>query len=752
MSGDVTIAGMRLPLVLVVLASIVLAQGMPPASRVDSWKSAFNQKRLRIQWEILPKFKPTKNPDGSENPPKAPWPFLIYVYQQETKGSEKLAEKVFSDTRFALACRPVKPVKVKPGKAIDIPYLASVSGIKDPTIIVVNRDFKVVGVLRGAKNFTANKVIGLMDRATAEAYGSKLGAYAGKYVKLIKEEEKLWAQGRKAEAMRNKAAKAGGAKGKKIDKEADAIEARVGSAREDIGAREIALQDSLALKGEKAEVIPDRIKIGKKSRKLTPQELEAIAAFKEFARNDNPVVRAAAVEDLGGIDSAVMVQYILKASDDVDMRVVEGAGRALGRMKSEESLAAMLEGLGSSKAKAKLAALLGFAHGKRPYPPAVKPIVAMLRGGGDDVRRSALRALRNQRNPAATPALIEALDDKLPGLRVMAATALGELRAKSAAAPLIERLKASDWSLRKAAAEALGRIRVKESIEPLLVAFENAKGLQIEVLYKALVAVTGEDFRYSAKGWRRWWDRWGGSFKVPTDAQVEIAKKKAAEAMKGYHDPRKKKYATIETLSRKLVFVIDISASMNEKIVIPPQAPDSVRDEFPNRVKIEIAKRELVTLLATLEPNVFFNIITFAGKVKPWRDSLVPASQKNAAIKFVSKLKAKQPPRGGRKASSGEEQKTNTYGALTAAFGLQDAAIPNWKSRTKVDTIFIVTDGVPTTGKITDVPKLISTITEMNAGRGVVIHVVVFDKQEAKQLGPLASRNGGQCVVRGWNG
>ena len=59
---------MRLPLLLLVLASAVLAQGMPPASRVDSWKSAFNQTRLRVQWEILPKFKPTKNPAGSENP------------------------------------------------------------------------------------------------------------------------------------------------------------------------------------------------------------------------------------------------------------------------------------------------------------------------------------------------------------------------------------------------------------------------------------------------------------------------------------------------------------------------------------------------------------------------------------------------------------------------------------------------------------------------------------------------------------
>ena len=83
---------------------------------------------------------------------------------------------------------------------------------------------------------------------------------------------------------------------------------------------------------------------------------------------------------------------------------------------------------------------------------------------------------------------------------------------------------------------------------------------------------------------------------------------------------------------------------------------------------------------------------------------------------------------------------------------VQDAAVPNWKSRTKVDTIFLVTDGAPTVGKVTDPSKLIAAITDINRSRGVTIHVIVFDKQEEVKLGPLAYKNGGQCVVRGWTG
>ncbi|MHC4548683.1 MAG: HEAT repeat domain-containing protein [Planctomycetota bacterium] len=749
---------MRSVIVALLLAAAAAAQGMGPASRVDGWKSKHNQKRLRFTWELPPPYKPTKLPDGTEEPPKAPWPFLVYVFQNPSKGSDKLQNKVFDDTRFVLACHAVKPIKLKPHKAIEIPYLARVQGIQDPTLIVVNRDFEVLGVIKSAKDFTDKKVLQLMGRAAKETYAVKLGAYVVNYIKLLQVEEKIWKQEEKTEALRAKAVKAIGkgdkAKGAKYDREADEIEATLAPLRDDLADREIALQDSLVLvdTGPKEE-LPTTVGTGKKKRKLTPQELEAIQTFREFAREENPIVRAAAVEDLGGIDSPVMVEVILKAANDVDPRVVDAAGKALGRMKSEESVEAMHAGLTGGNAKARTAALLGFSHIARPYPPAVPAIAGMLRGGSDEIRRAAIKALENQKDPAAAGALIKALDDKLSGLRVMAAHALGEIKAKAAAGPLAERLTASDWSLRKASADALGKIRVKESIEPLLQSFEKEKGLMEEVLYKALVAITGQDFRYNAQNWRRWWDRWGHAFEVPTEAELAIMKKKAEEALKGYYNPNKKKYHKIETLSRKLVFVIDISASMKNKIVIPPYAPDEVKEEFPDRRKIEIAKKELIDLLATLEPNVYFNIITFAGRVKPWQDGLVSASMRTAAIKYVAKLKALEPPRGGKKkAGSGEEVKTNTYGALMAAFGLQDEAVPNWKARTRVDTIFMVTDGVPTTGKIVEVPKLVDAITDLNRTRGVIIHVVAFDKEEGKKLAKLATRNGGQCVIRGWTG
>jgi HEAT repeat protein len=740
---------MRWTAALLLLVSVAAAQGMPPASRADSWQSPHNQKRLKLQWEVLPPYKPTKLPDGSEEPPKAPWPFLIYVYQNPTKESDKLDKNVFSDSRFILATRAVRLVKIKPAQAIEIPYLAQVRGIKDPTLIFVDRDFKVRGDLGSMKEFTDSKVLPEMERLVGEAYDGKLGAYCARYVKLLQEGEKLWKLEMKMDELREKAAKADPGKAKEYDAEADAIEKDLGPAMDALTDEEIRIQDSLVLKAGPVEQVPTTVGSGKSRRKLTPQELEALQTFLEFKKDPNPIVRAAAVEDLGAIDSAVMVEAILDAANDMDIRVTEAAGKALGRMKSDESLDAMLQALSGGNSKAKLAAILGFASVARPYPAAAKPIAAMASGGSDEQRRAVVKALHNLKDPSTAGPLVAMLDDNEAGLRVMAAEALGDMKAASAAGALIDKLTASDWALQKAAAEALAKIRVKESIGPLLERFEKEEGILEEVLHKALVAITGQDFLFHRENWRKWWDKYGSGFQVPTEAEIAVMKKKAEEALKGYYNPNKKKYHTIETLSRKMIFVIDVSASMRDSIVIPPYAPKEVHDEFPDRVKMEIARKELIDLLATLDSNVYFNIIAFAGEVKPWQDSLVSGSMRTSAIKHVAKLKALEPPRG---RSSGEEMKTDTWAALMAAFGLQDEAVPNWKSRAQVDTIFMVTDGVPTKGQITDVNKLVDAITELNRTKGVVIHVITFDKEEGKKLERLALRNGGQCVVRGWTG
>jgi hypothetical protein len=191
---------------------------------------------------------------------------------------------------------------------------------------------------------------------------------------------------------------------------------------------------------------------------------------------------------------------------------------------------------------------------------------------------------------------------------------------------------------------------------------------------------------------------------------------------------------------------------------VPDSATKEQIDAFGSRVKMDIAKNELIALLASLPDDVEFNIVTFAGSAKAWQGGLVGSGSKAAAVKFVSKLQAMKAVEGSsgrsRAAVTGgsDEQKTNTYAAILAAFGYADEGTPDWKKRGKVDTIFFVTDGLPTTGQIVDVQKMIETVTDMNRTRGLTIHLVMFDREAAERMKGLAEKNGGKCVVRSLDG
>jgi HEAT repeat protein len=684
--GGCSLSGVR-QLSLLLLAAVALAGGLPPSKAHTTWKSERNRARLALTWAGLPDDAARKLPDGTTEPARAPWPFLLYIGSGEGDAARKFTEGVLGDTRFRLAARACKAVQATPAEAIHLSYLRGVAGIKDPTVVVVRRDFSLVGVLRSRAELSSKKVLALMEKATDAEYRIRLGPWLKRYYKILEKAEKLWKEERRIEdlalRMRGRADKAA---------ELEKREAALKQAEEALLDEETALKDELVLKSDAA---PLPTHAGK--RELTPRERAVLKTFRLFARDKNPLVRAAAVEDLGAVDTGFIAGVVLKAADDVDPRVVAAAAAALARMRSRDALEAMVEALEGGKRRVRTAVLLALAQGARDLPAAAPAVAAALEAGTPEERRAAIQAAAVQSDPAITGPLIARLDDPEAGLRVVAAVTLGERRQAEAVPALVARLTAADWSLRKAAAEALGKIRAKAAIEPVLERFAVEEGLMREVLHKTLVAITGQDFRFRVENWQRWWEQYGEGFQVPSDAEVAEAKRKAARAMEGYATPGKRRYHEIETFSRRMVFVIDISASMKDKIVIPADAPADAHERFPDRRKLEIAKAELIGLLATLDERVLFNIITFAGRVKKWRPKPVSGMQRTVAIKYAAKLRPIQTSGRG---AGGEEQLTNTWGALMAAFGVADEAVPDWRGRAKVDTIFLVTDGTPTTGRI----------------------------------------------------
>lgn len=110
---------------------------------------------------------------------------------------------------------------------------------------------------------------------------------------------------------------------------------------------------------------------------------------------------------------------------------------------------------------------------ERPRAHITEYLVGLLRSESDTERARACRELAALREPAAIPALLDALEDLDGGVRWLAAVALIELR-EAAVIPLLERLivrAESPW-LREGAHHVL-RSLVTPTLTPVVEALER---------------------------------------------------------------------------------------------------------------------------------------------------------------------------------------------------------------------------------------------------------------------------------------
>jgi uncharacterized protein YegL len=202
----------------------------------------------------------------------------------------------------------------------------------------------------------------------------------------------------------------------------------------------------------------------------------------------------------------------------------------------------------------------------------------------------------------------------------------------------------------------------------------------------------------------------------------------------------------LKTAGQKVVFVVDISGSMEGKnegtlqdrvtgmavqtggTALGQAIGGSVGSFLGQQTASEVtklggAKRELIPALEGLPESSSFSIITFGNESKPWMMGMAPASSSNRGIAaaFVKQLEAN----GG----------TPARRALEQAFGYPDATV-----------IFFVSDGQPTDSNATDILSLVRTL---NGQRHVVVSTVGLGAdQDERFLGQLASENAGHYVKK----
>jgi len=415
-------------------------------------------------------------------------------------------------------------------------------------------------------------------------------------------------------------------------------------------------------------------------------EPDALALFRQWCRSPSPELRIQAARTLRGHRGRECRVALLSLLADPHPAVRRAARGELVRRAPDEGPALVREIAGLPKVRARV-------EGVRVVLARKEDPSALVEDKAPEVRARALASGR-----VALPQVRAALKDRDARVRALALEcvhdpeiARGHLRDSAEevriacarvvddAASLARLLGDRSWRVQLAAVRAAERLRHAGTIAPLIRVLEGEPGRVRARAAATLADLTGADFGEDARAWSRWWALAREGF--------EVAPKRVR---KRYRTSSAVTFRRIPVVSTRLCFVIDASRSMEKP------APGG-----GGRSRWELVKRDLASVLERLPRGARFNVILFRTDVEPWRKRLGPATR-GARARCERWIDAAEP--------SGW---TNLYDAV--ALALEDDA---------VDTLYMLTDGVPSRGAETKRAAILDEIAFLNRYRLVQINCV----------------------------
>lgn len=368
---------------------------------------------------------------------------------------------------------------------------------------------------------------------------------------------------------------------------------------------------------------------------------------------------------------------------------------------------------------------------------AVKQVVDLAARGKTERRLVYLEALAKVSGGDAHATLLAALEDKEPRIRGMAAYALGEHRAMDAMPSLLKLLDDPYWQVQAAAIEALPRLSDKAQLEaqavPALVDFlEGASGRLAVDAADTLARITGKRLGRDAAAWRR---HLAGEPMPEGGGDGEGGEEGVKEGGAYGNAAERPHFYGMEVLSNRVVLLMDISLSMNDPIEIDkdrlrretsrrkaitgqknddgePEDEDHAYDIPWWRIKtrLDLAREQTILLVSQMSAEQEFDIIFFSTKVEPWMGRMVPANSANKQ-KAIAALQAIKP-----------DDKTNTWGALAAAFDLMSNEKKSYEKGP--DELYLVTDGAPSVGDIVDPDQILEAVLQLHKSMPIRINCI----------------------------
>jgi len=416
-----------------------------------------------------------------------------------------------------------------------------------------------------------------------------------------------------------------------------------------------------------------------------------------------------------------MYKYVLRQSRTV---LPAYLGRALARTEDDEVMAwivekplthgnkrirmSAVEALGELRYKGALSALNAMYERQANKPNSAGDAVimyetlrAMGRIGGDRVRR----------------ALNAAAKSKDWRMRLAAAEVMMDHCRDPASLKLFRELsKAERQVIREEAAVSVGRNKVEPLFDTLILTMREGNLRCKWAAYVAMKQISGQDLSLAPDAWSKWWkDKKTG--KLTQEGKLAKGERMSVST-----------YYNFKIYSDRVLFVVDVSGSM-KWLAQPPQ-------------RIDIAKKELVKAIKSLDKKTLFNVMTFSSDVHMWnKKGELPATDKNvqSSLKWIQdRLRA----RGG----------TNTHLALMRSI----------RDNPKIDTVYFMSDGLPSGGQIELQEEILVALRDENRFRKVKFNTIalVFGRSKIEKawkyedpgemgafMRRIAEDTGGSCVV-----
>ncbi|MHC4955705.1 MAG: HEAT repeat domain-containing protein [Planctomycetota bacterium] len=388
-----------------------------------------------------------------------------------------------------------------------------------------------------------------------------------------------------------------------------------------------------------------------------------------------------------------------------DARAASALSSALGKEKDPVAAEALATGLGRlggvvavvglrktaeqrPHARAACIRSLGYQQGEAEF------IRKFAKDGDDAVRAAVVEALARLGKddwPRAKPGELQgiALADALP--KATDASIVRQLATMLLAHP--------SWRVRSAAIQAIEIRRVAGLFDLLIDRMEKETGRLRFDAWMALRRLTGRDIPLDAAQWR-------------AVKPLEIGEISPDAAKKAAEERKSTAYFGLPVVSERIAFVFDVSGSM--------------RDDG----KMDLARKHLAETAAKLGAQQRYDLFVLRYLLDyPPRPKLVRAFGKLTAgkSKAASAWLKKQPAKGG----------GAIYDTLVAA--MDDP---------EVDTIYLLSDGVPSYGSVKRDYRVLQEVRRKNRWRRVAIHTILLGTKgtDRRFMRDLARENQGSAV------